>query len=159
MGEIPACQKLLAESGELNHVDDLWIYFYDKVAQIVNKQGMQLYGWEEAGMRRTRRDGQDIMIVNPVFGNRNFQLDVWNNVMGGGMEDLSYRLANGGYKVVLSGVANYYFDMAYLRDYDEPGFYWGGYVDVDKPFYFIPWTCIRTPKKTMRAIRFLPLLS
>lgn len=143
----PACQKLLAESPELDHVNDLWIYFYDKVAQIVNKQGMQLYGWEEAGMRRTRRDGQEIMIVNPVFGNRNFQLDVWNNVMGGGMEDLSYRLANGGYKVVLSGVANYYFDMAYLRDYEEPGFYWGGYVDIDKPYYFIPLDLYKNAKE------------
>ncbi|WP_341842933.1 family 20 glycosylhydrolase [Chitinophaga caseinilytica] len=143
----PACQKLLAESAELNNVDDLWIYFYDKVAQIVNKQGMQLYGWEEAGMRRTKRDGQGLMIVNPVFGNRNFQVDVWNNVMGGGMEDLSYRLANGGYKVVLSGVANYYFDMAYARDYDEPGFYWGGYVDIDKPFYFIPLDLYKNAKE------------
>ncbi len=143
----PACQQLLASSEELNHVDDLWIYFYDKVAQIVNKQGMQLYGWEEAGMRRTRRDGQGLMIVNPVFGNRNFQVDVWNNVMGGGMEDLSYRLANGGYKVVLSGVANYYFDMAYLRDYDEPGFYWGGYVDIDKPYYFIPLDLYKNAKE------------
>ncbi|WP_298715326.1 family 20 glycosylhydrolase [Chitinophaga sp.] len=143
----PACQKLLAESAELNHVDDLWIYFYDKVARIVNKQGMQLYGWEEAGMRRTQLDGNNVMIVNPVFGNRNFQLDVWNNVMGGGMEDLSYRLANGGYKVVLSGVANYYFDMAYQRDYDEPGFYWGGYVDLDKPFYFIPLDLYKNAKE------------
>lgn len=143
----PACQQLLAQSEELNHVDDLWIYFYDKVAQIVNKQGIQLYGWEEAGMRRTRLDGRNVMIANPVFGNRNFQLDVWNNVMGGGMEDLSYRLANGGYKVVLSGVANYYFDMAYSRDYDEPGFYWGGYVDIDKPFYFIPLDLYKNAKE------------
>ena len=67
--------------------------------------------------------------------------------MGGGMEDLSYRLANAGYKVVLSGVSNYYFDMAYAKDYYEPGFYWGGYVDVDKPFYFIPFDLYKNAKE------------
>ncbi|MGX5817852.1 family 20 glycosylhydrolase [Chitinophaga lutea] len=134
----PACQAVIARE-KLGDVDGLWGYFYDKVGQIVNREGMQLYGWEEMGMRRTRRDGKTVMIVNPQFGARNFQVDVWNNVMGEGMEDLTYRLANGGYKVVLSGVSNYYFDMAYVKDYHEPGFYWGGYVDVDKPFYFIPF--------------------
>lgn len=143
----PACRRLIGSDEKLRTADDLWPYFYDRVAQIVNKRGLQLYGWEEAGMRRTRRDGRHVMIVNPDFGARNFMVDVWNNVMGGGMEDLSYRMANGGYKVVLSGVANYYFDMAYLRDYNEPGFYWGGYVDIDKPFYFIPFDLYKNAKE------------
>lgn len=143
----PVSQQLIKDDPALHNTDDLWYYFYDKVAQIVNKRGLQLYGWEEAGMRKTKRDGQGVMIANPDFGNRNFQLDVWNNVMGGGVEDLTYRLANAGYKVVLSGVSNYYFDMAYLRDYNEPGFYWGGYVDVDKPFYFIPFDLYKNSKE------------
>lgn len=143
----PVSQQLIKDNSLLKHTDDLWYYFYDKVAQIVNKRGLQLYGWEEAGMRKTKKDGQTVMIANPDFGNRNFQLDVWNNVMGGGVEDLTYRLANAGYKVVLSGVSNYYFDMAYTRDYNEPGFYWGGFVDVDKPFYFIPFDLYKNSKE------------
>lgn len=142
----PVCQALIAKE-KMSGPDDLWYYFYDRIAKIVNQRGLQLYGWEEAGMRKTRRDGRDVMIANPDFGNRNFQLDVWNNVMGGGMEDLTYRLANAGYKVVLSGVSNYYFDMAYVKDYYEPGFYWGGYVDVDKPFYFIPFDLYKNAKE------------
>lgn len=142
----PVVRELMFREG-LQYPDDLWYYFYDKVAKIVNSRGMQLYGWEEAGMRKTKRDGKPVMIANPDFGNRNFQLDVWNNVMGGGMEDLTYRLANGGYKVVLSGVSNYYFDMAYSKEYDEPGFYWGGYVDVDKPFYFIPFDLYKNARE------------
>jgi hexosaminidase len=142
----PACAALI-EKEKLGGADDLWYYFYDKVASIVNQRGLQLYGWEEAGMRKTRRDGRNVMIANPGFAARNFQLDVWNNVMGEGMEDLTYRLANGGYKVVLSGVSNYYFDMAYVKDYYEPGFYWGGYVDVDKPFYFIPFDMYKNAKE------------
>jgi hexosaminidase len=143
----PVAQQLIKDNSALKHTDDLWYYFYDKVAQIVNKRGLQLYGWEEAGMRKTKKDGQTVMIANPDFGNRNFQLDVWNNVMGGGVEDLTYRLANAGYKVVLSGVSNYYFDMAYTRDYNEPGFYWGGFVDIDKPFYFIPFDLYKNSKE------------
>ncbi|MRG47488.1 family 20 glycosylhydrolase [Chitinophaga sp. SYP-B3965] len=143
----PVSQQLIKDNPSLKHTDDLWYYFYDKVAQIVNKRGLQLYGWEEAGMRKTKKDGQTVMIANPDFGNRNFQLDVWNNVMGWGVEDLAYRLANAGYKVVLSGVSNYYFDMAYTRDYNEPGFYWGGFVDVDKPFYFIPFDLYKNSKE------------
>ncbi len=142
----PACSTLIARE-KLGGVDDLWYYFYDRVAKIVNQRGLQLYGWEEAAMRKTRRDGRNVMIANPDFGNRNFQVDVWNNVMGEGMEDLTYRLANAGYKVVLSGVSNYYFDMAYVKDYYEPGFYWGGYVDVDKPFYFIPFDLYKNAKE------------
>lgn len=143
----PAVQELMHREEKIRNVDDLWYYFYDKVAQIVNSRGLQLYGWEEAGMRKTKRDGKPVMIANPDFGNRNFQLDVWNNTMGGGMEDLTYRLANAGYKVVLSGVSNYYLDMAYAKDYHEPGFYWGGYVDVDKPFYFIPFDLYKNSKE------------
>lgn len=142
----PACSALIARE-KLGGVNDLWYYFYDRVAKIVNQRGLQLYGWEEAAMRKTRRDGRNVMIANPDFGNRNFQVDVWNNVMGEGMEDLTYRLANAGYKVVLSGVSNYYFDMAYVKDYNEPGFYWGGYVDVDKPFYFIPFDLYKNAKE------------
>lgn len=143
----PAARQLMHSDPKIRYADDLWYYFYDKVAKIVNSRGLQLYGWEEAGMRKTKRDDKTVMIANPDFGNRNFQLDVWNNVMGGGMEDLTYRLANAGYKVVLSGVSNYYFDMAYAKDYYEPGFYWGGYVDVDKPFYFIPFDLYKNSKE------------
>jgi hexosaminidase len=72
---------------------------------------------------------------------------VWNNVIGWGAEDLPYRLANAGYKVVLSCVGNNYFDLAYVKSPDEPGYYWGGYVDVDKPFYFIPYDYYRSTRE------------
>jgi len=60
-------------------------------------------------------------------------------VTGWGSEDLPYRLANAGYKVVLSPVSNNYLDLAYFKHPDEPGYYWGGFQDLDKPFYFIPF--------------------
>lgn len=56
-----------------------------------------------------------------------------------GAEDLAYKQANAGYKVILSCVSNLYFDMASEKSFHEPGYYWGGYVDVDKLFKFIPY--------------------
>jgi hexosaminidase len=122
----------------VKQIDDLWYYYYGKVYTLLKARGLKLYGWEEIGMRKTTIDGKSHSIPNPDFSNNNFMVDVWNNVMGGGAEDLTYRLANANYKVVLSGVSNMYFDMAYMKTFEEPGFYWGGFVDVDKPFYFIP---------------------
>jgi hexosaminidase len=95
----------------------------------------------------TTLNGQKRMIPNPDFASQHFQVDVWNNVLGWNAEDLAYQLANAGYKVVLAGVSNFYFDMAYYKAFDEPGYYWGGYVDVDKPFYFIPFDYLRNVRE------------
>ncbi|RYZ93956.1 MAG: beta-N-acetylhexosaminidase, partial [Sphingobacteriaceae bacterium] len=43
------------------------------------------------------------------------------------------------YKVVLTNVTNMYLDLAYNQSFEEIGQYWGGYVDVNKPFTFIPY--------------------
>src|SRR5207245_1540595 len=61
----------------------------------------------------------------------------------GGAEDLAYRLANGGYDVVLSPVSNLYFDLAWNENPEETGLDWGGYVDLRKPFDFIPFDYYR----------------
>ncbi|MBF0548696.1 MAG: chitobiase/beta-hexosaminidase C-terminal domain-containing protein [Candidatus Riflebacteria bacterium] len=68
-------------------------------------------------------------------------------MIGWGAEDLPYRLANAGYKVVLSCVSNNYFDLAYSKSPDEPGYYWGGFQDIDKPFYFVPYDYYSTTKE------------
>ncbi|MBV7533851.1 family 20 glycosylhydrolase [Chitinophaga sp. sic0106] len=142
----PACIALMQHDKNIKNVDDLWYYFYRKVHQILQAKNLEVAGWEETGMRKTTIDGKAASIPNPDFANDNFQLNVWNNVIGGGQEDLSYRLANAGYKVILSGVSNFYFDMAYMKSFDEPGFYWGGFVDIDKPFYFIPFDYYKNSK-------------
>lgn len=134
----PLVQALMQKDKSIGHVNDLWYYYYGKVYSLLKARGLKLYGWEEIGMRKTMLDGKPHNIPNPDFSNNEFMVDVWNNIMGGGAEDLAYRLANANYKVVLSGVSNMYFDMAYMKAFDEPGFYWGGFVDIDKPFYFIP---------------------
>ena len=135
----PAVHALMKENGRVKTMDDLWYYFYGNINSMLKKKGLYLYGWEEIGMRNTRLDGRPHILPNPDFAGENIQVDVWNNVIGWGAEDLPYRLANAGYKVILSPVSNMYFDLAYQKAFDEPGYYWGGYLDIDKPFYFIPF--------------------
>lgn len=147
----PVCQDLIKNTPSLKNTDDLWYYYFGKINDILKKKGLFLSGWEEIAMRKTSINGNKTLIPNPVLANENFQVNVWNNMIGWGAEDLPYRLANAGYKVVLSCVSNMYFDLAYQRTYEEPGYYWGGFVDIDKPFYFIPYDYFKNSKEDRRG--------
>jgi hexosaminidase len=138
----PAVQAYMQAHG-LTSVDDLWFLFYGRIEQILKAEGLVPSGWEEIGVRKTRRDGRPTVIVNPGFAERGWRAYVWNNVPGWGAEDLAYRLANGGYDVVLSPVTNYYFDLAWNENPEEIGLDWGGFIDLRKPFQFIPFDYYR----------------
>lgn len=132
--------------------DDLWYYYIRKANQLLKARNLQMAGWEEIAMKKVPTpDGKSTYIANPDFVNENFQVYVWNNVWGGGNDDLSYRLANAGYNVVLSAVTNYYFDLAYNQHPKEPGLYWGGYTDTDKAFYFSPFDYYKTASENANA--------
>ncbi len=138
----PAVQQLMASNTGIVHVDDLWYYFFNRINKLLQSRGLYLSGWEEIGMKKAVVDGRRMMVVEPRFTGENFHTDVWNNL--GGNADLAYRLANAGYKVVLTNVTNFYIDLAYNDSYYEPGQYWGGYVDVEKPFRFVPYDYYRS---------------
>ncbi len=141
----PAVQALMQKQG-LTSVDDLWYVFYGRVADILKTHGLVLSGWEEIAVRKTRLNGRSATIVNPEFAGRGWRAYVWNNVPGWGAEDLAYRLANGGYEVVLSPVTNFYFDLAWNQNPDERGLDWGGYIDLRRPFEFIPFDYYRNAR-------------
>src|SRR6266850_153693 len=148
----PAVQTYL-KTHNLTSVDELWFVFYGRVEQILKAQGGGLLpsGWEEIAVRKAQRDGQTTNIPNPDFAARGWRAYVWNNVPGGGSEDLAYRLANGGYDVVLSPVSNLYFDLAWNQNPEETGLDWGGYVDLRKPFDFIPLDYYRNARLDRRG--------
>jgi hexosaminidase len=139
------------QAHSLTNVDDLWFVFYGRVEQILKAQGLVPSGWEEIAVRKTSRDGRPATIVNPGFAERGWRAYVWNNVPGWGAEDLAYRLANGGYDVVLSPVTNYYFDLAWNQNPEETGLDWGGYIDMQKPFQFIPFDYYRNARVDARG--------
>jgi len=115
--------------------------------KILANRGLALSGWEEIAMRKSVLDGKNKYIPNPDFANKGIRAYVWNNGIGWGNEDLPYRLANAGYKVVLSSVSNLYFDLAYEKEAYEPGSIWAGYNDTEKPFYFIPFDYYKNTKE------------
>jgi hexosaminidase len=135
----PAYLALKASNPDIQNTGDLWYYFYGRVNDILKKRNIRLAGWEEMALRKTQVDGQNTYVPNPQFLGEKMQVDVWNNVLGDGQEDLAYKLANGGYKTVLTCVTNLYFDMANYKSYDEPGYYWGAFLGIDKFFSFIPY--------------------
>ena len=146
----PAIQSFMLKENIKND-DDLWYYYLAKANEIIKSKGFYLSGWEEVAMRKTKLDGKPIYIANPDFTTQNFHAYVWNNVWGWGQEDLAYRLANAGYKVVLAPVTNFYFDLACQKDADEPGLYWGSFVDVDKPFDYNPLDHYKTAKEDVQG--------
>ncbi|WP_240534824.1 family 20 glycosylhydrolase [Pedobacter aquae] len=141
----------LMQKENIREYDDLWYHYLAKANAILKQKGLYLSGWEEVAMRKTKLDGKNQYIANPDFTSQNFHAYVWNNVWGWGQEDLAYRLANAGYKVVLAPVTNFYFDLAYEKDAEEPGLYWGSYVDVDKPFYFNPFDYYKSAKEDLQG--------
>jgi len=142
----PAYLALKATHPEIKSTADLWYYFYGRVMQLVKAKGLYLSGWEEMALRKTALDGEPFYIPNPDFMPEHPQAEVWNNTLGGGNEDLAYKLANAGYKTVLTPVTNMYFDMAHYKSFDEPGYYWGAFSDIDKPFSFIPFDYFKNSK-------------
>jgi hexosaminidase len=153
----PAAQAYMKANG-LGSVDDLWFVFYGRVAEILRAHGIPLSGWEEIAVRSTRLDGRPKLIPNPGFADRGWKAYVWNNVPGWDNEDLAYRLANGGYKVILCPVSNLYFDLAWNPNPEEPGLDWGGYVDLRKPFEFIPFDYYRNVRLDRRGNPLDPAL-
>lgn len=143
----PLSNKLIADDDKLNSTDDLWYYYFDKMEKMLSKRNLAVSGWEEIAMRKTVLDGKKIYIANPDFANKGFRTYVWNNGIGWGSEDLPYKLANSGYKVVLSCVSNLYFDLAYEKAADELGYNWAGFNNIDKPFYFIPFDYYKNTKE------------
>ncbi len=146
----PAVQAYM-KAHDLTSVDDLWFAFYGRIEQILKVENVSLSGWEEIAVRKTRREGHGVTIPNPDFAARGWRAYVWNNVPGWGAEDLAYRLANGGYDVVLSPVTNLYFDLAWNPNPAETGLDWGGYVDLRKPFDFIPLDYYRNARLDRRG--------
>ncbi|HWD87206.1 MAG TPA: family 20 glycosylhydrolase [Mucilaginibacter sp.] len=142
----PAYAALKASNPEIQSTGDLWYYYYGKVNELLKARGLKMAGWEEMPLRRTRVDGAPVYIPNPDFAQEHWHSEVWNNTLGDGNEDLAYKLANGGYHVVLSPVTNFYLDMAHYKSFEEPGYYWGAFADIDKFYSFIPFDYFKNSK-------------
>ncbi|SHE48522.1 family 20 glycosylhydrolase [Pedobacter caeni] len=126
--------RRLSDSLGMTSVNEIWPYYIRKIAHLCKEKDLELLGWEEMGMLN-KGNGME---VNPALADQGIQLDVWNNLVGDGQEDLAYKLANAGYKVVFTSANNFYFDLAWADVYEEPGHSWAGFTDIRKAYSFLP---------------------
>ncbi len=129
----PACIKLIKENDDLNNSNDLAHYFTSRFSEILSNKGLIAAGWEEIALNHGKNAEP-----NSEFTGRNLRPYVWNNTWNSGAEDIGYKLANAGFPVVLAHVTNLYFDLAYNKNPNEPGYYWGSFVDTRKPWEYTP---------------------
>lgn len=134
----PWAQDLLKKDPSIGEFHNLHAYFIRRLLPRLQKRGLQVHGWEEVALAKTKGGA---LKVNPEFAGKNVVPYVWNNLYD---PDLGYRLANAGYPVVLCNVTNFYFDLAYNNESQEPGLYWAGFVDTRDNYTFAPYDMFKT---------------
>jgi hexosaminidase len=135
----PVCEQFIKDNQNIKDVKELKGHFLTTFSQMIADRGLATAGWEEIGMHLDMVDGKEVKTINPDLVGKGFMPYIWNSVYGWGGEEIGYKLANAGYKVVLSNVTNLYFDLAYDKDPAEPGFYWGGFVTTETAYLFQPY--------------------
>lgn len=138
----PLCEQFLRENPQIQGVEGLPGYFLQRYHQILEQQDLVTAGWEEIAMKKEEAGSHDL-VINPDLAESNLVPYVWNSNWGT-HDDLAYKLANAGYKIVMCNANNLYFDFAYNKHPLEPGFYWSGLVDTRKPFELVPFAITQT---------------
>jgi len=135
----PICQAFMKEHPEFGKFENLQAYFGSRIYEILAKKDLVMAGWEEIVMKK---NAEGKWIPNPEFLGKNMLSYVWNSIYEN--LDLSSRLANAGFPVILCNVNNFYFDMAYTHHPAERGLYWGGFVNTRSSFDFIPYDVFKS---------------
>ncbi|WP_266365825.1 family 20 glycosylhydrolase [Tellurirhabdus rosea] len=138
----PMAARLLREHPEIGDPKNLQTYFFRQLVPRLRKRNLTIHGWEEVALLKNP-DGS--YRANPEFAGGPVVPYIWNNLFD---YDLGNRLANAGYPVVLCNVSNFYFDLAYNNDPQEPGLYWAGFVDTRQNWTFAPYNMFWTTYKT-----------
>lgn len=142
----PACQKFMAENG-MTKAHDLSEYFITQLASFMKSQNLKLMGWQEVALGHTK-EGHDLLRGQTAG------INCWNTIPDWGGDQVIYQTANNGYPVILCNVGNFYMDMAYNGDPDEPGLDWGGCVDEATSFSMLPFNIYRSRRTSVSGKPF-----
>lgn len=134
----PMAAALLKDHPEIKDPRNLQMWFFQELVRRLRSRNLQLHGWEEVALVKA---GDGSYHPNNALATENIIPYIWNNMFD---PDLSYRLANAGFKIVLCNVSNFYFDLAYDKDPNEPGLYWAGFVDERDAWGFAPFDLAKT---------------
>ena len=132
----PQCQNLMKEH-HLSQKQDLEEYFFKRISLMLQNQGLKMSGWQEIALNHSAET--DSFFCRNIAG-----VYCWNTNPEWKRDEIPYVLANKGYNVVLCNVNNFYLDLAYNNHPDEPGLYWGGFVDEQKSFATQPFSVYRS---------------
>jgi hexosaminidase len=135
----PLAHKLVATDSTVKTISDLQSHYFKALLKTTSQKNLQVDIWDDLLMQRNS-DGR--ASVNRQFVDSNVVPFIWNNIFDNA--DLAYKLANAGYKVVMCNVSNFYFDLAYNKDPQEPGAYWGGFVDTRDAWGLAPFDMFKT---------------
>lgn len=90
-----------------------------KVSDYLKSKGIAMGAWQEVGLNHS--DAHNALIAPRFSG-----VSAWSTL--GKSADTPIKLANAGYRTIVSNVSNLYFDMAYSWNPYEKGLMWGGAV-------------------------------
>jgi len=139
----PQAKKLLEKLPEIKDPKNLQTYFFSTLLKKLADRDLEMHVWEEMVLLK---DESGAYRPNPEFVGKKVVPYIWNNMFD--YPDLGYQLANMGYDVVLCNVSNFYFDLAYSNDPEEPGLYWAGFVNTKNAWAFAPYDWFKTTYKT-----------
>lgn len=117
-------------------------FFVDQVSGILRDKGLQMAAWQEVALLPDDTP-------NPRFAGENVLSYCWNTIPDWESDEITYHLANEGYPVILCNVSNLYFDLSYSKHPEEPGAYWGGFVNEYNAFNMLPWEIYKSVRNDL----------
>lgn len=133
------CRQFMEEKG-MTEIRELKDYFLEQVIPMLSTRNIQPAGWEEVAMKPGHT-------ANERFKNSNILSYTWNTVPDWGGDEITYKLANAGYPVILCNVSNFYFDLLYCNHQQEDGLNWGGYVNEYNSFDMLPYDIYKSIRR------------
>lgn len=134
------CQEFMKTKG-FNSTHEMKDYFIAQAIEMLKAKGIGLGAWQEVLMTNGK--------VNEDFKDQKILSYCWDT--NGAGEEVPYKLANAGYPVVLSNVANLYFDLAYCKHPQERGLDWGGFVSQEESFNTLPLNVYASVRRNLNG--------
>ncbi|XP_029633571.1 beta-hexosaminidase-like isoform X1 [Octopus sinensis] len=129
-----ACKKVVHNSSNPHGKELVKEYFVRRLSNITATYGINLAAWEDGVMK----SGTEPYNISALKNDKIFAY-AWDNVWEWGYSNRAYKLANDGFKIVMSQATHLYFDHPYEPDPEEPGYYWATrFTDTRKTFGFMP---------------------
>jgi hexosaminidase len=149
----PVCSAFIKEKGITRVSSGLMDEFLSRTAGILGERDLVLSGWEEIMLDR-HDSGYDVKAAGKQAG---YRVYIWDNFTPGN-QDIGYKIANAGYPIVVCSATNYYFELAYNRHPEEPGDFFGGFVDTYKAFEYIPFDLYKSIHANTMGLPYNPEL-